>query len=142
MGYRYRRLDTLPELYDIVGCKWPLDENKTVPGPVVRPCLVLQRKTLLDEDGTVYGTLVLSYGSSKQLDQYAHRDFLLKDFKDWKAADLHMATRFSMDRIAEFIWCEEWFPPHPYIVNRGVHIGQLTDEQVVQLKECLKCRPR
>src|SRR6266849_1326475 len=105
MGWTYRTLESLPKLYDIVGCAWPLDEDNDVPGPKVRPCLALQRKVLEDDEVTQYGALVLSYGSGEGLDLNAGRDFILDQRAEWKAARLHKPTCFSMDRIEEFVWC-------------------------------------
>src|SRR5438876_566281 len=118
MGWDYRSLETLPALYDIVGCAWPLDEDPSQPGEKVRPCVVLQRKVLEDEDGIKYGTLVLSYGSRKSIAANLARDFFIEQH-EYRAVGLREPTRFSMDRIEEFIWGTKWFPPHPYIINRG-----------------------
>jgi hypothetical protein len=52
MGWTFYDLASLPEVYDIVWCKWPQREDKTMPGPIVRLCLCAKLgscKTLTQE---------------------------------------------------------------------------------------------
>jgi hypothetical protein len=137
MGWHYRSTKTLPEPYDIVGCAWPLDEKPEDPGPWVRPCLVLNARTQLDEEDIEYGVVVLSYGSGEWTEEQKQRDFIVERH-EYRSVGLHKPTRFSMERVEEFIWGNKWFPPHPYILNRGVHFGCLRASQIVRLKECLQ----
>jgi hypothetical protein len=137
MGWHYRSTTTLPEPYDIVGCAWPLDEKPDDPGPWVRPCLVIQTKIELDEDGVEFGVVAVSYGSGEWTEEQQKRDLMIEKH-EYRRLGLVKPTRFSMDRIEEFIWGTKWFPPHPYILNRGVYIGCLKEPQIKRLKECLK----
>src|ERR1700736_2896137 len=137
MGWDHHNLNKLPALYTIVGCAWPLDENPEVAGPRVRPCLVVRRSTLRDENGVLYGTLHMSYGSKEWTPEQARRDCII-DQSEYRALGLSFPTRFSVDRIEEFVWGPKWFPPHPYIANRGVRIGgPLKQPQIDRWLECL-----
>jgi len=101
MAWAYHDLAKLPELYEIVGCAWPLDENPDDPGPVVRPCLVVKRTKLTDENGVAYGTV--AYGSGQATPAQLKRDLFIGE-QEFRAVGLHKPTRFAVDRFEEFIW--------------------------------------
>jgi hypothetical protein len=64
MGWTFHDLASLPEVYDIVWCKWPQREDKNRPGEFVRPVLV--RETRIMQSGDVqYGAVLISYASEK-----------------------------------------------------------------------------
>jgi hypothetical protein len=136
MGWDHHSLAKLPPLYTIVGCAWPLDENPEEPGPKVRPCLVVQRAEKIGPDGVRYGTLTVAYGSKEGTREQWARDFSLGQ-SEYRTYGLRHPTRFSVDLIEEFIWGPKWFPPHPFIVNRGVKVGDpLKQEQIARWSGC------
>jgi hypothetical protein len=113
-----------------------LDENPGEQGPVVRPCLVIQRAEKIGPDGVRYGTLTVAYGSKEGTPEQWARDFSLGS-SEYRAYGLRHPTRFSVDRIEEFIWGPDMFPSHPFIVNRGVKVGgPLKKEQIDRWKAC------
>jgi hypothetical protein len=114
-----------------------LNESPDDPGNI-RPCLVVQIIKREDEDGTQFVTLMLCYGTSQHTPASLKRDLFIGS-SEYRALGLHNPTRFSVERVREFIWGTKWFPPHPYIVNRGVRFGgPLNEAQIARFKDCWK----
>jgi hypothetical protein len=139
MGWSFRSTKTLPDRYSIIGSPWPLDERPDEPGPAVRPCLVLDSWVQFDDELQVeYGVVRLCYGSKQATEAQLQRDMFVgpKEYNKGTCR-LHYPTRFSMDRIEEFVWCKEWFPSHRYIINRLVTFGYLQQHQIDRFQDCL-----
>ena len=60
LKWTYRELGILPQVLDIVWCRFPYDFNNLQPGQKVRPVLVRQR--LIDIE-TRRGALQVAYGT-------------------------------------------------------------------------------
>ena len=144
MGWKFYDTATLPEIYDIVWCKWPQREDRNLPGPVIRPVLV--REIMILEDGLAgvqYGAVVISYGSGAGIDDVARKnDFVVEDWAEVHAAGLHKPTRFSLDPRdrKRLPWCEEYFVPPDYKVNGKLILGRLTESQQSRLRKLLAAR--
>jgi len=142
MGWTFYDLASLPEVYDIVWCKWPQREDKNMPGPIARPVLV--RETRVMQMGeTKYGAVLISYASGQGIDDVSRScDLCIEDDKEIRAAGLHKPTRFSLSLGDKKLlpWCEEYFLPPEYVKGAGLTLGKLTTAQRERLRECLKRR--
>jgi hypothetical protein len=143
MGWTFYDLASLPEIYDIVWCKWPQRENKGLPGEIVRPVLVRETRIMEQEDGTRYGAAVISYASGEGIDETSRRiDLCIETRQAFQAAGLHKPTRFSLNLAdRKFLpWCREYFVPPEYVKNAGLILGRLTEAQKEALRERLTAR--
>jgi hypothetical protein len=147
MGWTFYDLSSLPEIHDIVWCKWPEREDKGKPGPVARPVLV--RETRVMKKGEIrYGAVVISYATGqgldgKPIDDAAREiDLCIEKPEEVKAAGLHKATRFSLNLADRKLlpWCEEYFVPPEYVKGAGLVLGRLTDQHRAKMLECMKRR--
>lgn len=105
-GWSYYPASTLPAPYDIVWCAFPFDLNLDVPGPKMRPALVLQ--TGLSDPGFCPEARVV-YGTSKLKKEERPRDLFVENYQDKYDAGLYQATRFDLDRMLWLPWAAEWF---------------------------------
>jgi hypothetical protein len=142
MGWTFHDLASLPEVYDIVWCKWPQREDKNRPGKFVRPVLV--RETRIMQSGDVqYGAVLISYASGEGIDDKSRSiDLCIEDRREFEAAGLHKPTRFSLSLADRKLlpWCEEYFVPPQYVKNAGLVLGKLTAAQRERLRDGLKKR--
>jgi hypothetical protein len=142
MGWTFYSLSSLPEIYDIVWCKWPQREDKNMPGRVVRPVLV--RETQIMEKGQIrYGAVLISYATGEGINDTTRQlDLCIENPSDVRAAGLHKPTRFSLDlRDKKLLpWCEEYFVAPEYVQNVPLILGKLTDQQGQHVRACLKRR--
>jgi hypothetical protein len=128
MGWTFYDLASLPEVYDIVWCKWPQREDKNMPEPIVRPVLVRETR-VMQIDETKYGAVLISYASGQGIDDVSRsRDLCIEDQKEYRAAGLHKPTRFSLSPGDKKLlpWCEEYFVPPEYVKGAGLTLGKLT----------------
>lgn len=144
MGRKYYSLNSLPEPFDVVWCRYPLVEDPGNPGLWARPTLVWQTKILEDDEGTRYGAVTVSYGgdSKGEKPDASTKDLIIDDWGTVKKIGLHKPTRFSADPNGrpEFIWGPEYFVPPEYLRYSKIVIGRLDDAMVERLKGCLKAR--
>jgi hypothetical protein len=142
MGWTFYDFASLPEIHDIVWCKWPQREDKNMPGRVVRPVLV--RETRIMEIGEVrYGAVLISYATGQGIDEAAREiDLCIEKPDDVKAAGLHKPTRFSLSLADRKLlpWCEEYFLAPEYVKNTPLVLGKLTEQQREQMRDRLKRR--
>lgn len=143
MGWTFHDVTTLPELHDIVWCKWPQREDKLLPGPTVRPVLVREAELRERLDGTQFGMVLVSYATSAGIDDISRQRDLVIEANECKAAGLHKATRFSLNpRDRKWLpWSDEYFVPQIYVQNHaGIVCGSLTAGQRDRLRRALKHR--
>jgi hypothetical protein len=95
---------TRPSAYDIVACWYPEEENPEVPGPELRPALVL---AVLQGQSSgsfacrvAYGTKILKIIKRQAL------DLIIQNPRD---VGLPRPTRFDLDRLGTFLWAEPFF---------------------------------
>jgi hypothetical protein len=142
MGWTFYDLSSLPEVHDIVWCKWPQREDRNMPGPVVRPVLV--RETQIRQKGEIrYGAVLISYATGQGIDEAARQlDLCIEKPADVKAAGLHKPTRFSLALADRKLlpWCLEYFVAPEYVKNVSLILGKLTDQQRELVRACLKRR--
>jgi hypothetical protein len=142
MGWTFYSLSSLPEVYDIVWCKWPQREDKNMPGRVVRPVLV--RETQIMEKGQIrYGAVLISYATGEGINDTTRQlDLCIENPSDVRAAGLHKPTRFSLDLRDKKLLpsCEEYFVAPEYVQNVPLILGKLTDQQGQHVRACLKRR--
>jgi hypothetical protein len=81
-----------------------------------------------------YGVVTVSYGTKQGTDSL--RDMVIGP-DEYRKIGLDYPTRFSMDRIEEFVWCKEWFPSRRYFANQIVYFGCLRQHQIARFTECL-----
>jgi hypothetical protein len=142
MGWTFHDIETLPAPYEIVWCKWPYREDKGQPGKDVRPVLVRASELREYADGTQFGALVVSYGTSKFTEADSEADLIIRQW-EIGALGLHKPTRFSMAPQHRKLlpWCEEYFVPPAYVVNHaGLVLGKLSEAQIGRMKACWKKR--
>jgi hypothetical protein len=143
MGWTFHDLGRLPDVHEIVWCKWPQREDKMMPGPTVRPVLVRETRIMELIDGTRYGALLVAYGTGQGINAAATRvDLCIYRPDEVKAAGLHKATRFSLSPRDQKLlpWCQEHFLPPEYVRNLGIVLGRLSDSQRTRLTDCLRER--
>ena len=140
MGLSFYDLVTLPNQYDIVWCLYPRREDKLLPGPVARPCLVLDAR--LDAH-TQRAALLIAYGTG-EFDKSTHRgvDLIIDDWDEVRALGLHKPTRFALSLQSRMLlpWCSEYFVAPHYVKQTGLVAGSLADLQISRLIECLARR--
>jgi hypothetical protein len=139
MGWTFYGISSLPEVHDIVWCKWPQREDRNMPGRIARPVLV--RETEILQKGRVqYGAVVISYASGQGIDAAARLvDLCIENPADVKAAGLHKPTRFSLAPTDKkrLPWCEEYFVAPQFVRNMRLVLGKLTDQQRERMRGCL-----
>lgn len=143
MGWSFLDIRELPEPGDLVWCKWPHHEARGQPGPVARPVLV--RETAIHEDpvaDTRFGAVTVSYGTGEYGPEHLGLDLIVAPLARARQLGLHKVTRFALNPGSKktLIWCSEYFIPNAYLAERSVHIGRLEDQEIDQLKRCLKAR--
>jgi hypothetical protein len=136
MGFSY--LDQ--KQYDIVWCLYPRREDKLAPGPVARPCLVLDARADMENKR---GALVVAYGTG-EFDEETHGnvDLIIDDWSEVRPLGLHKPTRFALSLQSRMLlpWCLEYFVAPSYIVAANAIAGALTKRQIDRLVECLANR--
>lgn len=119
--YAYFPVTTLPAPYDIVWCRFPLDEIPG-PGPKSRPAIVKQ--ALQDEEGNPWVNVM--YGTTKLRMRENPFDFYVSNMTEMDHAGLFHATRFELKRCKIVPWAEEYFAklrgyPSPVIGRLSPH---------------------
>jgi hypothetical protein len=137
MGFSYLDLAALPKQYDIVWCLYPRREDKLLPGPVARPCLVLDVRVELSSKRAA---LLVAYGTGNLLD--GSNDLIIDDWGEVHALGLHKPTRFALSPEKRMLlpWCVEYFVPPSYVAETGLVAGALTDKQIARLTQSLDAR--
>lgn len=140
MGLTFYGLKTLPKVFDVVWCKWPLRGKGIEPGPVVRPVLVLDVAVYEHENGFQFGSLIVQYGGSFSPEHM--KDNLFIGAHQAGALGLHKSTVFRLDlsNRKRLPWSERYFVAQEYVVNRGIVAGSLTRSQIDTVMDGLKAR--
>ena len=140
MGLSFYDVAALPKQYDIVWCLYPRREDKLLPGPVARPCLVLDVRV---DEQIKRAALLVAYGTG-EFDEERHGevDLIIDDWDEARALGLHKPTRFALSLQSRMLlpWCAEYFVPQYYVQQAGVIAGSLTDDQIERMIECLATR--
>jgi hypothetical protein len=138
MGLGFYDLAALPHQYDVVWCLYPRREDRLGPGPIARPCLVLDVRR--DTESNKAG-LVVSYGTGN-LDGGSAGDLVIDDWDEIRALGLHKPTRFALSLQSRMFlpWCIEYFVPPVYVQQADIVAGALSDSQIERLVECLATR--
>lgn len=97
---------TLPAPYDLVWCRFPLQEDLGNPGPKPRPAVVLN--VAVDQDAGE-GEVQLVYGTTNLKMAQRPRDCFVTNLAEMDTCGLNKATRFDLDKVAWVPWAEEWF---------------------------------
>jgi hypothetical protein len=137
MGLTFYDLKTLPNQYDLVWCRYPQSESRSVPGAHVRPCLVLDALADLE---SARGALSVAYGTGT-FDKMKHKtDLIIDDWKELRGLGLHKPTRFALSARSRMLlpWCVEYFVPQPYHAMANIVLGTLTAKQIERLSACLQ----
>jgi hypothetical protein len=139
MGLSFYDLAALPNQYDIVWCLYPRREDKLAPGPVARPCLVLDVRR--DTESNRAGLLV-SYGTGNIDSAPPGGDLVIDEWDEIHELGLHKPTRFALSLQSRMLlpWCVEYFIPPVYVRHAGVIAGSLSEKQIERLVECLAIR--
>jgi hypothetical protein len=136
MGATLYDLDDLPQIHDIVWCKWPYRQN---PGAdqSVRPVLVRGRDKRVGLNGT-FGLLKVAYGTGS-FEKYFPKQYLRIEAPHCYRMGMHKPTLFSLDQrdCRHFLWSSEYFFPQPYADNRQIIAGCLDEDHVPKLNRCL-----
>jgi hypothetical protein len=104
--WTYRELGTLPQVLDIVWCRFPYDFDNLQPGQKARPVLVRQR---LIDIGTRRGALQVAYGTRNLKPEQRVLDLILMESRTLDDLGLKEATRFDLDHMVTLPWCREFF---------------------------------
>jgi hypothetical protein len=136
MGLKFYDLAALPHQYDIVWCLYPQREQALAPGPVARPCLVLDVRADLENSRAA---LVIAYGTGQLEEAIRGGDLIIDDWEEVRALGLHKPTRFALSVKSRMClpWCVEYFIPPSYVAAARVVLGALTPEQIERLTTCL-----
>lgn len=113
---------SLPAIFDVVLCNFPLAEAPGKPGPKERPCLVV--KTAETLNGEEYPHIRIIYGTSNPKIGKRLNDFYVCNLTEMEEAGLFNPTRFDMDNRIWLPWSPEYFP-----IYQGYHsppIGHLS----------------
>lgn len=80
----------------IVSCRFPLDEQPDIPGPVVRPALILQ---VVSSPDLRRWHFLTAYGTTRFTRTGQGTDIRVSNPEHVKAAGLGRATRFNLTRL-------------------------------------------
>jgi hypothetical protein len=140
MGFQFYALDTLPNVFDVVWCKWPQREDKMRPGKVARPVLVIDVEHREHEDGFTFGSLIVQYGGDYE--PHHIEGNLLLTMKEARAINLHKSMVFRLDlgNRKRLPWCKDYFVNQGYVVNQPVIAGSLSQSQCEHVKSCFRKR--
>jgi hypothetical protein len=141
---KFYDLETAPNVFDIVWCKWPRREDAGRPGPWVRPVLVLDKRLMLDErDQTAWMAITAAYGTGLENVKPAEvaGNILIPTAK-CHAAGLHKATIFKLDlnNRKRLPWAEEYFVPQEYVRSQKIIVGSLDADQQRLFHACFQAR--
>jgi hypothetical protein len=138
MGWKFYSLDSLPDPYTIVWCKWP--QRRLEPG-IARPVLVRESRIMEDQrTGRQYGSVLVSFATGDLFkDELKELDLIIDDWAEVRALGLHKPTRFSCHPSDRRLlpWSDEYFVAPEYVRSVGIEIGVLNEEQVSRLLACL-----
>lgn len=136
MGLNYYPLNTLPQQYDIVWCRYP--ESGLTPGPVARPSLVLDVRINTQQD---IGAVICTYGTGEFNHTHLGKDLIILSH-EYRHLGLHKQTRFalSLNSRLHLFWCSEFFVAPDYAKSQNVVAGALNGEQIERMLACLKSR--
>ncbi|GAC1337803.1 MAG: hypothetical protein NVS4B4_05230 [Bradyrhizobium sp.] len=136
MGLNYYPLNTLPQQYDIVWCRYPL--SGLTPGPVARPSLLLDVKINQQQN---IGAIICTYGTSQFNATHFGKDLIILPH-EYMALGLHKQTRFalSLKSRMNLAWCSEYFVAPGYAKSQNVIAGALTDKQIERMLACLSAQ--
>jgi hypothetical protein len=136
MGLNYYPIDSLPQQYDIVWCRYP--ESGLTPGPTRRPSLVLDVRVNQKEN---IGAVICTYGTGEFDRTHFGKDLIILPH-EYMALGLHKQTRFalSLNSRMNLHWCSEYFVAPSYAKSQNVIAGALNDEQIKRMLGCLKVR--
>lgn len=141
MGLRFHDLASLPRVYDVLWCKFPLREAPRFPGPVARPALVVDATPVIDQsNGQRLGAVTVQYGGDFEAKNLPGN--LLIVTQDVRMLGLHKATLFRMDlgNRRTLPWAEEYFVSQNYVRSQDIIAGSLTDDQRTRMHDCFKQR--
>ena len=93
----------LPQLGDILWCKFPHSENLGDPGPYPRPGIVLNVFTALH-------AVLITYGTSK-VGRIYDGEFIIDEQLD--TAGLDVPTKFDLNRLQKLPFNDVWFDASP-----------------------------
>lgn len=136
MGLDHYPLNTLPQQYDIVWCRYP--ESGLAPGPVVRPSLVLDVR--INQELQV-GGVVCTYGTG-EFDRSHFKDDLIIPGMEFAGLGLHKPTRFALglNSRMQLLWGPKHFVAPEYVKSQKIIIGGLNGHQIDRMLACLKAR--
>lgn len=136
MGYSHLPLDSLPQQYDVVWCRYP--EYRLTPGPIARPGLILDVR--INQEQQV-GAVIVTYGTGEFEAKHFKEDLVILA-PEYQAMGLHKATRFALSLNSRkcLPWCSEFFVPPAYVKSKGIVAGALTQRQIERTAACLKAR--
>ncbi|WP_164634681.1 hypothetical protein [Rhodopseudomonas sp. BR0G17] len=135
MELHYFDPSTLPRRYDIVWCRFPLDDSG-VPGNKLRPTIV--RAVMRDTESS-RSAVVVSYGTKRlKLGYRDGVDLVIQNSEQLDRLGLTMATRFDLDVLQRLPWAEEFFAPPPH--NSQIITGCLNDDQIERFRKKLRRR--
>jgi hypothetical protein len=136
MGLNYYPINTLPQQYDIVWCRYP--KSGLTPGPIARPSLVLDVRINTQQN---IGAVVCTYGTGEFDRTHLGKDLIILPH-EYMALGLHKQTRFalSLNSRMNLYWCSEYFVAPAYAKSQNVIAGALNDEQIQRMLDCLKTR--
>lgn len=141
MGLRFYDLASLPALYDVVWCKFPKREDPLIPGPVVRPTLVVDVTIVEDQrNNQRLGAVTVQYGGDYD-DRHLPKNLVI-GAGEFRPLGLHKPTLFRMDlrNRRTLPWAEEYFVTQDYVRSQNLIAGSLNNSQRARMHECLKQR--
>ncbi len=125
--YKFYPPGSAPRAYDIVWCRWPVDEPN---GFKDRPALV---RTVRHKGDQV--AVEVAYGTS-QISKAYISSFYVANLSEMNEAGLYQATRFELALTLTLPWAEEFFIKRSD--GKGPIIGRLPEVCIFRLQHLLK----
>jgi hypothetical protein len=141
MAWNYLPLNQLPNVNDIVWCRFPHEENLTIPGDKCRPVVVhsiernarVGRALVTVRQGTSIKSIAVKI-------RYEFSDLIIDKPEEMKAHGLIKPTRFDLrkKKCVEVVWAGEFFCWPQYAVR--LRIGSLDENCIRRMNNRLGWR--
>lgn len=98
MSFRFYKPESLPEPYDVIWCRFPLET-----GPEFHPCLVLE--SLVDSEGRPHVRMICGTSNPAR----TGREYFPVEAGAALKCGLGKKTMFNLESVRRIPWAEEFF---------------------------------
>jgi hypothetical protein len=114
MGWTWHSLADLPQVYDVIWCRFPHRPRLGIPADPKHPVVVRGREPY---EPLGEALVHVTYGTSTVKPWREQLDLILEKKSEMDAAGLSEKTRFDLEDRVNLLpleWCQEYFPdPRP-----------------------------